>query len=103
MYTTFLGNALYLNDVTIIVHQKIPPENLKSYEIFFFTIKQFLKEPVDMLQINQYSCICNSLCTCNKGIIINHAMNRYAFFFLATYNIFSPWTKRRKVGLDQVC
>lgn len=81
MYTTFLGNSLYLNDVTIIVHQKIPPENLKSYEFFFFTIKQFLKEPVDMLQTNQYSCICNSLSTCNKRIIINHAMNRYALFF----------------------
>lgn len=75
-------HSTLMTNVTIIVHQKIPPENLKSYDFyFFFTIKQFLKEPVDMLQTNQYSCICNSLSTCNKGIIINHAMNRYAFFF----------------------
>lgn len=69
-----------LMTLQLLYIRKFPPKISKAMKFFFFTIKQFLKEPVDMLQTNQYSCICNSLCTCNKRIIINQAMNRFVFF-----------------------
>lgn len=69
-----------LMTLQLLYIRKFPPKISKALKYFFFTIKQFFKEPVDMLQTNQYSCICNSLCTCNKRIIINHVINRYVFF-----------------------